>query len=572
MPGKRRANTIGLMPASDQPSPQATPRGAASRGTAGRETAARETAARDTASRETAARDTVPSWASRRAERGFGRFESATSAGDGPRFGPGRFGSGQFSSEQFGPGGFGSGQFSSEQFSSEQFSSGQFSSGRFGPGQFGSGQFDPSRPRRGGPPRALFVWLPVIISFVVQVPAALFQARQHPEWGTAAVLMVLLALVGPVALIFARRFPGPVVAIAAAAACADLVFTPGSGAPYLALAFAIVSAMARGARVWAFASVSLGWILALVGSVVMGVAWHPARVILTTIGIVIVLIIGESIRTRRDRVAAYQEAFRKRRDDVAQAERERIARELHDVLAHSLSQINVQAGVGLHLIDDHPEKAAEALASIKATSKTALDEVRGVLGFLRSAGENVASENAAGENVARENAAREGSDSPFPVFDLAPLVPQADLARLPSLIDSMSNDGLEVILDNRLTSDPPPGVQLALYRITQESLTNVTRHATAGHVRVTLDERADDYHLSVVNDGFAASGSNAPGGNPPGSNPADRSPAESDPARFGNGLLGMTERAELLGGHLEAGPVASGGFAVVATIPRVARR
>ncbi|UFS60074.1 sensor histidine kinase [Subtercola endophyticus] len=436
-------------------------------------------------------------------------------------------------------------------------------------------RFDRSRGGRVGPPRALFLWLPVVISFVVQVPAALFQARQHPEWGSAAVLMVLLALVGPVALIFARRFPGPVVAIAAAAACADLVFTPGSGAPYLALAFAIISAMARGARVWAFASVSLGWILALIGSVVMGVAWHPARVILTTIGIVIVLIIGESIRTRRDRVAAYQEAFRKRRDDVAQAERERIARELHDVLAHSLSQINVQAGVGLHLIDDHPEKAAEALASIKATSKTALDEVRGVLGFLRSEGDRAGGENSASREVR------------FSVPEHAPLVPQADLARLPSLIDSMSNDTLEVTLDNRLTSDPPPGVQLALYRITQESLTNVTRHANAGHVRVTLDERADDYHLSVVNDGIAVSDRHSADGGradrysantdsantaPANSDSANTDPANTDPARFGNGLLGMTERAELLGGHLEAGPVASGGFAVVATVPRVARR
>jgi signal transduction histidine kinase len=413
----------------------------------------------------------------------------------------------------------------------------------------GSGRW---REPRFGPPAGLFVWIPVFLSFVAQVPAAVFVATHHPEFGVTGPLMVLFALVGPVALVFAKKYPGPVVAITAAAACADLVFTPGSGAPYLALAFGIISAMARGARVWAFVSVSTGWILALIGSVVMGVAWHPARIILTTIGVVIVLIIGESIRTRRDRVAAYQEAFRKRRDDVAQAERERIARELHDVLAHSLSQINVQAGVGLHLIDDHPEKAAEALASIKATSKTALDEVRGVLGFLRS-------------ESPRDPAER------VPLESEAPLVPQADLARLPSLVESIASDDLEVLLDNRLTSDPPPGVQLALYRITQESLTNVTRHAHATRVRVTLDERADDYHLTVIDDGFpetvrpagrAGSGSGS-------SSLTDGSGApDAQGHRAGNGLLGMTERAELLGGHLEAGPVASGGFAVVATVPR----
>ncbi|MEF2978191.1 sensor histidine kinase [Subtercola sp. YIM 133946] len=508
---------------------------------------------------------------------------------------------------------------------------------------FGDGGTRWREPRL-GPPAALFVWVPVILSFVIQVPAAAFAATHHPAYGAAGPFMVLLALAGPVALIFARRIPGPVVAITAAAACADLVFTPGSGAPYVALAFAIVSAMARGARAWAFVSVGAGWVLALIGSVMLGVEWHPARIILTTIGIVLVLVIGESIRTRRDRVAAYQAAFRKRRDDVAQAERERIARELHDVLAHSLSQINVQAGVGLHLIDDHPEKAAEALASIKATSKTALDEVRGVLGFLRSEGSegsvgsvgSVGSESVGSDSIGSESGpvhstfdttwgstTRTGSrvrtgSGPSAGWGTsagggtgagwgtsagggtgaggatgagaggatgastgagaahstgtapAPLVPQADLSRLPALIESISNGHLDVTLDNRLTSDPPPGVQLALYRITQESLTNVTRHAHATHARVTLDERADDYHLTVIDDGV---------GDPVHPLAALRAgdgirqimPGRVDAqafARAGNGLLGMSERAQLLGGHLEAGPIASGGFAVVATVPR----
>ncbi|GGF25353.1 sensor histidine kinase [Subtercola lobariae] len=416
----------------------------------------------------------------------------------------------------------------------------------------GSGRSLQREPRF-GPPRALFVWIPVFLSFVVQVPASILVSMHHPEFGAAGALMVLLAIVGPVALIFARRFPGPVVAITAAAACADLVFTPGSGAPYIALAFGIVSAMARGARIWAIISVGSGWVLALIGSVAFGVTWHPARVILTTAGVVIVLFIGESIRTRRDRVVAYQEAYRKRRDDVTQAERERIARELHDVLAHSLSQINVQAGVGLHLIDDHPEKAAEALASIKATSKTALDEVRGVLGFLRSESPRDPADSIAG---ASSDAALSGDASLSADPSLgaaAPLVPQADLTRLPALVDSVASDDLEVTLVNRLTTDPPPGVQLALYRITQESLTNVTRHAHARRVRVTIDERADDYQLSVIDDGTVGSAGDA---------------ARPRGYSTGNGVVGMTERAELLGGHLEAGPMATGGFAVVATVPR----
>ena len=94
--------------------------------------------------------------------------------------------------------------------------------------------------------------------------------------------------------------------------------------------------------------------------------------------------IGEGIRNRRERILDYRSRAQQRKQSEVQAERMRIARELHDVLAHSLSQINVQAGVGLHLMDKQPQQAAAALASIKEVSKSALDEVRSVLGMLRS--------------------------------------------------------------------------------------------------------------------------------------------------------------------------------------------
>ncbi|CAN5370431.1 hypothetical protein BH09ACT6_BH09ACT6_02210 [soil metagenome] len=426
-----------------------------------------------------------------------------------------------------------------------------------------AGGADPNS-RRFGPPTAILVWLPVVISFIVQVPTALLSANRQGTSHGVALVMVILAMVGPLALIGARRFPGPVVAIAAAAACADLLFTPGSGAPYLALAFAVISAMARGARVWAFTSVAAGWALVLAGSLTLGLNWHPARVVLTSLGILVVMVIGEGLRTRGERMRQYQAAARKRREDTAQAERVRIARELHDVLAHSLSQINVQAGMGLHLIDSHPEKAREALSNIKSTSKTALDEVRGVLGFLRSEGavghmpvaelaDPVGSfvsggvGSAANDEFTRDTLANEAS------LSVGSLAPQADLSRLPSLVGAVSASGLDVQLDNRLHSEPPPGVQLALYRITQESLTNVTRHAHATRASVVLDERAGDYVLAVTDNGTTVmkvapvSGGSAPG--------------------EGRGLIGMRERAELLGGHLEAGPAAGGGFSVVATLP-----
>lgn len=358
--------------------------------------------------------------------------------------------------------------------------------------------------------------MPVIASFIPQVLAAIWTLRFGDFLPREAVGILALAVVGPLALIGARRFPGPVVVVAALAASLDLFVNPHGGPPYVALAFAIVSAIVRGARVWAWVSVGASWIAVVGAAVAMGrEEWAPGRIAATTLGILIVFGIGEGIRSRRDRVAEFRRLTSQREQSEVQAERVRIARELHDVLAHSLSQINVQAGVGLHLMDRQPDKAAEALASIKETSKSALDEVRSVLGALRS----------------------EGNTD-------APLVPEPGLDRLPALVDAIR--GVDVTLDNRIL-DAPKSVQLALFRIAQESLTNVTRHADAAHATVRLWTEDAVYRLEVVDDG---AGSTTPA-------------SETG----GRGLLGMRERAELLGGHLSAGPADGGGFRVSATIP-----
>lgn len=365
-------------------------------------------------------------------------------------------------------------------------------------------------------PKWVTLWIPVIVSFLLQVPFALWTIRTGGFLPREAFAIFGLAILGPLALIGARRFPGPVIAVVSVGACLDLFINPHGGPPYIALAFAILSAIVRGARVWAWASVGVCWLVTVAVAVALErEQFTPARIAGTTLGILIVFGIGESIRNRRDRVAEFRRLMSQREQSEVQAERVRIARELHDVLAHSLSQINVQAGVGLHLMDRQPDKAAEALASIKETSKTALDEVRAVLGALRSEG---------GE---------------------APLVPEPDLERLPALVQAIR--GVEVSLENRIESAPKP-VQLALFRIVQESLTNVTRHSDAQHARVRL--WADDvgYHLEVVDDG--------------------PKPVTLASETGGRGLLGMRERAELLGGHLSAGPADGGGFRVSATIPR----
>jgi signal transduction histidine kinase len=365
-------------------------------------------------------------------------------------------------------------------------------------------------------PKWVTLWVPVIASFVPQVLAAIWTLRVGDYAPRESLGILALAMVGPLALIAARRFPGPVVAVVSLAAALDLFVNPHGGPPYVALAFAIISAIVRGARVWAWVSVGVGWIAAVGAAVMLNrEEFTPGRIAATTLGILIVFGIGEGIRSRREQAAEYWRLAGEREQSEVQAERVRIARELHDVLAHSLSQINVQAGVGLHLMDRQPDKAAEALASIKETSKAALDEVRSVLGALRSDG---------------------NTD--------APLVPEPGLDRLPALVAAIR--GVDVTLDNRI-GDAPKSVQLALFRIAQESLTNVTRHADATHATVRLWVEDGAYRIEVVDDGAGTSTSASETG--------------------GRGLLGMRERAELLGGHLSAGPADGGGFRVSATIP-----
>jgi len=364
-------------------------------------------------------------------------------------------------------------------------------------------------------PKSVTLWVPVVVSFLIQNLAAAWQIRVGDYAPREALGILGLAIVGPLALIGARRFPGPVVAVVSIAAALDLFVNPHGGPPYIALAFAIVSAIVRGARVWAWVSVAVCWLGSVAAAIALGREdWTPGRIAGITLGILIVFGIGEGIRSRRDRFAEYRRLLSQREQSEVQAERVRIARELHDVLAHSLSQINVQAGVGLHLMDRQPDKAADALASIKETSKTALDEVRAVLGALRS----------------------EGGD--------APLVPEPGLDRLPALVGAIR--GLDVTLDDRIGTAPKP-VQLALFRIVQESLTNVTRHADAQHATVRLWVEGGAYRLEITDDGAGATSLASETG--------------------GRGLLGMRERAELLGGHLSAGPADGGGFRVSATIP-----
>jgi signal transduction histidine kinase len=224
----------------------------------------------------------------------------------------------------------------------------------------------------------------------------------------------------------------------------------------------------------------------------------------------------EVIRARRERAAevgrARQEEARRR----ASEERLRIARELHDVLAHNISLINVQAGVALHLMEEQPEQARSALTAIKAASKDALGELRSVLEVLRQSDEG------------------------------APRAPTAGLEDLDRLVSGAAAAGLDVRVVTEGTPRPlPPSVDLAAFRIVQEALTNVTRHAGRATATVVLTYDGDGLTVQVEDDGRGPS--NGTGG--------------------GNGIRGMKERAAALGGVVDAGPKPGGGFRVTASLP-----
>ncbi|HYN19181.1 MAG TPA: histidine kinase, partial [Actinomycetes bacterium] len=235
-------------------------------------------------------------------------------------------------------------------------------------------------------------------------------------------------------------------------------------------------------------------------------------------------VLGVVLAARRSYAQALEEktaALETARQELARRavveERTRIARDLHDILAHAMSVITVQAGVGAHLIDRDPGQAAGALRVIEETGRGALQEMRRLLGALRA--------------------------------DDLPTEPQPGLASLDQLATQTSAAGIPVELRiEGAARKLPAGLELSAYRIAQEALTNSIKHAPGGRARLTVRYRPRTVEVEVVDSG------GGPGPHPP------------PPSDGGHGLRGMRERVELYGGVLEAGPCA-GGFRVIAAFP-----
>jgi signal transduction histidine kinase len=202
-----------------------------------------------------------------------------------------------------------------------------------------------------------------------------------------------------------------------------------------------------------------------------------------------------------------------------QQERLRIAREMHDVLAHTIAAINVQAGVAGDVIDDAPDRARASLRDIRRQSRDAIAELRATVGVLREGG------------------------------TAAPREPAPGLAELDRLVEKAAGAGVRVEVAVAGAARPLPGtVDLAAYRIVQESLTNVVRHAHASEATVSVRYEPEAVVLEVQDNGRGAANG-----------------AIHD--RDGHGLIGMRERATALGGTLQAGVAPGGGFLVHATLP-----
>lgn len=257
---------------------------------------------------------------------------------------------------------------------------------------------------------------------------------------------------------------------------------------------------------------------------------NPADLVTNSAFLLLAVAVGDAVRARRAyrKAAASREAEREREREadtqrMVAEERLRIAREVHDVVAHAMVAINVQAGVAAHVLDRRPEQARTALQEIKATSGAALTDLRATLGLLREDG------------VA------------------APVRPAECLAEVPELAAPLRAAGIEVDVSvEGLQDSVPAPVGAAAYRIVQEATTNILRHAGARRATILVDVGRDGVELSVEDDGAAL----VPVGGPvaPGSQ---------------NGLRGMAERAAMLGGRLDAGRRDDGGWRVHAVLPLV---
>jgi len=384
------------------------------------------------------------------------------------------------------------------------------------------------------PALALDLFLALFIT-VMQVQGTVSRVSSEPESVVRPLadlghLGYILLIASGSVIVMRRQFPVAVFAVTALASLAyyTLDFPDGPGWLGLFVALYGLTAYGDGRRSIVIAGVgisvlTLGWLVAAADiEPRAAIGWVFFRIGASVMSAAL----GESARSRRVIAAeALERAELAERTSGEEArarvdeERLRIAREVHDTVAHAIAIINVQAGVTAHLLDKRPEGTRAALESIEQTSSHALREMRSILGVLRD--------------------------------DQDGRVPHPGLEGIDELIAQARDAGLDIMHQSTPpTKGLPSAVESAAYRILQESITNVIRHVGPTRVRVGLDYGVDFLELQVTNEGGVNARNDGPSNTP-----------------AGHGIVGMRERCELLGGQLDAGPIAGGGFAVTARLP-----
>jgi signal transduction histidine kinase len=349
-----------------------------------------------------------------------------------------------------------------------------------------------------------------------------FHGHSAPHPPLAALLLVVAACL---VLAWRHRWPLAVLAVSIAAASAYSLLGYVNGAVLVA-PFLALYAVAR--------QVSIRWSVAaaVITVVVLGLASAARNPfghfnggsfdLLPFLGAA-ALFAGIAVANREAYVRSIHDRAQQEAQRRIDEERLRIARELHDVVAHTMATINVQAGAAAHVLSTRPETAGEALQAIKAASKQGLQELRAILNVLRQADE------------------------------ADPTQPAPGAAQLETLIAGACQAGVETTLT--VTGEPgplPAAVDLAAYRIVQESLTNTIRHAGPATASVTLSYLDSELAIEVTDTGLGSAASTFRGGT-------------------GHGIAGMRERAAAVGGLVDAGPAPGGGFHVTARLPRGGR-
>ena len=302
--------------------------------------------------------------------------------------------------------------------------------------------------------------------------------------------------------------------------------------------------------------------LALLGVLVAGIivtAKYPdtSPPIPARFGALLVLLptvaLGIAIRDWRRRLGESAERLRRAQQEheaetrrAVQEERARIASEMHDVVTHNVSVMVVQAGAARRVLDSSPGDAREALLAVEASGRTAMTELRHLLGLLAPPEEG---------ELGQADADQAGGGDLGGLGDDAALSPQPDLAQVGALIDRVRTAGLPVELSVEGGRDLPPGLDLAAYRVVQEALTNVLKHAGQARTTVRVEYRPRELLITVCDDGP-----------PPGSPAPDLARGEPR-GPGGRGLIGLRERVAVYGGELDAGPRPGGGWRLAARIP-----